>query len=1172
MKSMKVLAVVCGILLLVLVSGLLAVRYLFPAEVVRQQLEQVLSRQLQGNVRVASLQWDLLSGIRLGPVEIERSGARFAKFDDLVLRYNLWHLLYGELVINELVLSRAGVFLDLQELPTAPDAEPPPELHAQPTIPTLPLAVDLQSVLIQDSEVAVLRNDGLRLALHHVNLTAGLRAGPRKADVSGTLDVADVEVELAGYRRQVPLHIDFAVAANLADEQVVVERLHIRSDPVMRLSMTGQVDHVVSSRDLTLSVDEGQVDLEQLLPLVMPFLPPHLADMRLAGTIAPKVTVIGGQAKEGFNGTVDIDLRGTAFSGTLPALQVALEPAAFHLRTGEIPVRANLPSAIRADLSFTSTGATVRTSSLRNLELRMRASHLESGKFSANLSVTGHVSASPSHGIPPLSEPVEMDIEASGDTAEGSVSLSKVAAHVGKLLSIEASGAVGAKEGTAAERAFAVKALVATNLPRILSTFAPGTAQDIALTSGSNHQKLTLNVTGKLDSEFRPRHAEAKGELDLSELRASSTEMGVGGMLERFRVEMQTTYQAQTGALEGTVTGVVALADVKQGTSIALEQAKLKLHSELSGTLSPEMVVRELRTKNRLDVETRRLRYAGTGLTGRLEHLTVSALTKANVLEGTYVLGSLRLKAGTLLDMSGKGEYRSKSRKFSVDASVPSFNVAELRSHLSGTEVLPLSEVNPTGRVSMQLRASGALPRSDQLSALEIPVALLMNLDLHDVAGVFRNHSVTGANGKVRLSAEPRDRQRMTLSWNLRARRLDIGEDLPIKQLNGFSADAEVSAEDFDNVTLDRFRIGAEGMKMTLEGELSGVKRILARNEGPLLAQLGPLFMKIHSNVDLDLDRFADVVRSYGISGSGQAGISVNLFKKERGPLDVRLRVLPRGLSLTKDATHVEDLDGTIAMRKVLQWMPGLDGASPDAAFTPTEILPELRASTLSRRDLRIRRLETEGIQVRDLSAILAFNQDRLVVQDLAMTVLDGGLGGEVVLTGGKSFSLTIRLEAARLDLNRLLPPEEQVKGDSLVDGTLNLTAVFEPDDGRLDFGRSKLDLHLTKIGRKTLNRVLQFLDPKGSNPSIVGARSAVQLANPSAARVTMFKGLVGLQIEFQEGLLERFEMDRIPVSKIKQGQDITQTIPQWTAIRHVMELMGAGRYGVDQAGNFVLQ
>ena len=188
------------------------------------------------------------------------------------------------------------------------------------------------------------------------------------------------------------------------------------------------------------------------------------------------------------------------------------------------------------------------------------------------------------------------------------------------------------------------------------------------------------------------------------------------------------------------------------------------------------------------------------------------------------------------------------------------------------------------------------------------------------------------------------------------------------------------------------------------------------------------------------------------------------------------------------------------------------------------------------------------------------------------MTVLGGGLGGEVVLTGGKGFGLNMRLEAARVDMNRLLPPKEQIQGDSLIDGTLNASVVFEGNSGLLDLGGTTLNLSLSRIGRDGLDRVLRFLDPKGSNPSIVGARSAVKLANPSTAQVTLSKGLVGLEILFQEGLLSQFKMDRIPVVQIKQVQNLTQRIPQWDSIRRVMELLGSERYGVDQAGEFVLE
>jgi hypothetical protein len=308
------------------------------------------------------------------------------------------------------------------------------------------------------------------------------------------------------------------------------------------------------------------------------------------------------------------------------------------------------------------------------------------------------------------------------------------------------------------------------------------------------------------------------------------------------------------------------------------------------------------------------------------------------------------------------------------------------------------------------------------------------------------------------------------------------------------------------------------------------------------------------------------------MTGSGRAGLNLDLHKRERGPLDVRLSLLPRRLSLDKDGNRLDDLDGAIEIRKVLQWIPALDGPSRDAAFRPTGVLPDLRLSTPSRKDLRIRLFRTRAIEARNLSCSLLFDGNRLILHNLAMNLLGGGLGGEIVVTGGKEFGFDLRLEAARLDANRLIPTGEQIPGDSLIDGTLNATAVFDAQHGRLDFGRSKLDLSLSRIGRDTLERLLRFLDPEGSNPSIVGARSAVKLANPSSVRITMAKGLVAIRILFQAGLLARFEMDRIPVSQIKQVQDFTATLPQWQDLRRIMDMLGADRYGVDRAGEFVLQ
>ncbi len=103
------------------------------------------------------------------------------------------------------------------------------------------------------------------------------------------------------------------------------------------------------------------------------------------------------------------------------------------------------------------------------------------------------------------------------------------------------------------------------------------------------------------------------------------------------------------------------------------------------------------------------------------------------------------------------------------------------------------------------------------------------------------------------------------------------------------------------------------------------------------------------------------------------------------------------------------------------------------------------------------------------------------------MNLLEGGMGGTLVLTSGTFFGIETKLEFAQLNLNDLLPPERNVQGDSRVDGLLNLTVGFKCNQGNIDLGRTQMDLYLTRIGRDALDRLLLFIDPQSSNPSIVG-------------------------------------------------------------------------------------
>ncbi|MCS6896414.1 MAG: AsmA family protein, partial [Nitrospira sp.] len=559
MKLVKILAAAGLVFLIMLTGAVAAVRFFLPTDEIRRQLEHTLSEQLQGTVRIAALEWSPLSGIRLNGIEIERDGSRLVRLDRLSLRYHLLSLLRGTLTINELALTQAEVLLDLVRFSAPSKAEPIPHQGEPIILPTLPISIGIESIRIERSLVHVVGHHDLRLTLHDVNLTARLQAGPKTAALSGILDVAGVETLLNRQERRLPLHLAFALSIDVLAERLTLERLDIRSDPLVRLSAVGQIDRFLSDRQMTLSVKESSLDLERLLSLVQPFLSSSLADLRMTGTIASVITITGAPTNEGFNGTIDLDVTGSGIHVAVPSLGLALEPSSFQVRTGEIPVRANLPGAVHAELSLTTTAIAAGAASLRDLTLGVTADRSESGNVAAHVTAKGLLSTSFHQAGPSFSKPLTLDIVASADETTLSFSHIKAEASLGDVVSFAANGAVGPLGEAGKERPFSIEAGATSDIAKLLSALPPSLLQGFELASRDGPQTASLKAAGALDSEWRPLRANAEMSLAASGLYATSTERELEGTVDRLGFALQTAYRAKGGSLKGTVEGVVQL-------------------------------------------------------------------------------------------------------------------------------------------------------------------------------------------------------------------------------------------------------------------------------------------------------------------------------------------------------------------------------------------------------------------------------------------------------------------------------------------------------------------------------------------------------------------------------------------------------------------------------------
>ncbi len=482
-----------------------------------------------------------------------------------------------------------------------------------------------------------------------------------------------------------------------------------------------------------------------------------------------------------------------------------------------------------------------------------------------------------------------------------------------------------------------------------------------------------------------------------------------------------------------------------------------------------------------------------------------------------------------------------------------------------------VNEMNPQGTISLSLKASGRVPQQSDFDELTLPLQAETQVTLEDVEGTFAQHRMRGARGRLSMSFLPGDHPVAKLTTDLNAEDIQLASGLPLKQISRALARVDVTSRDFDEITIDQVRLGMSAGEMITKGTVMGIKGLLT-GQTSLGEFLGKLFAQVTTKVSVDLDEFHDLLVQEGVSSNGQVHIEVSSLKKEEGPLDVRLHLGARKVSLKKEGMKVSNADGGLSLRKQLIWNPHSQDVSLDQVFKPSDVLPQLRSLNGKGRRMAIDEVDLGLLKISNFSMNTFFDQNALRIQKLAMNVLGGGLGGNIVLQTGKTFGVSARIEAAKLDLNHLLEDHLKISGDSLVDTTVNLSVFFQEKTGALDLSRTEIHLFLTHIGKEVLDRLLVFLDPEGSNPTLVAARSQVKLANPSQVTIHLARGMMGLEILFSEGLLSSFKMDRIPVGKMKNLQTITQGLPNWELVTQIMAMVGTESYGVDEEGNVLIQ
>ena len=1163
-----------GMLALLLCAGLL-LTYWFPSDMVRQELEIRLSELLQGTVRIHSLSFNLLTGLEVSRMEFTKPNQPPLTLEHLTLDYSLPGLLKGTFTIKEISINRADVSLNLPELTkAAPEATPPPPAEpAEPaTLPTLPVSINLETFKIIESNIHVVVSPELTVNLSHLNLQSSGSVSPDDAHLKGSLQVEQLALALQDKHVQLPLAVKFDAAIHLPTQHLELKQLTIESDPAIRLTLSGNFNEFLTQKTVNFSLTDTSLNLGTIMALAKDFVPPDFPTTTIRGNLSPSLTLTGFLPDSGFQGTIHAGLDGKNVELYLPDLALKAGPTDLTLAANDVQIKDNLPLTGNVSTQLSTHHLAFQAYGIQNLDFMLKSDYQASGPFSGNLKISGTTALPGDLLGRPVNLPFAIALDTGGNHHIRQVRVNHLNLDLTPYGILQMKGALQPqlfpKQGMDAS----LEVRLSPKINALLSLIPKDQLQGLVLHKGTEPDTLVLQATGALHPDFRPEWAKATAALKLSSLRAQSDSFSAEGTMHQLTFLVSSGYQELNGVFQGTVGFSTNLSNLRSADMLTIGTSHVILKSSFQGNLSPDYQPTGLRSQDQIQLTLGNLTYQDhLSLTANLPSLRLSSKTKEDVVKHDYLLESLRVTSENILEMDVKGRFKQAKSQFDVDLQMPLLHVGNLLPLLSGPLMKGVDEINPKGRISLALRAAGRIPQETDLKQLALPLGLHGTLTLRDIEGAVAGYRAQGGNGTMTMAYSPQATPQTQLTTDMTLKRIHLPDTLPISELADTSLHLRMVSPDLNEVQIDPIQVTSKGVDLSLKGSLVGLRDLLSATS-PRGTQLAKLFAQLQSRLSLDVETFQEALRPLGVQGTGKALVTMSMLKKEQGSLDASVEIGTETLSLTRDGTDLRNMNGGIQFRKSLAWKP--DGAlSPSKkTFQPSDRVARLKSFSRKGQTLTIDRLQLGPFTVQNLSTNLAFEQDALKMQNLVMNLLGGGIGGNVIIAAERPMRVSAELEVANLDANQLIDTGSKIKGDSNIAATIGLTAILQDATGAVDLSRLDFNLHITHIGKEALDRLLVFLDPEGSNPTLSNARAQLKLANPSRVTVEIARGQLSLTIHFQGSLMPTFRLDRIPIAKMKNIEKLTAAILNWEDLATVLELIGAETYSFTPEGEMVFQ
>lgn len=394
----KLLLWVFGIIFGLLAIGYLGVLFFFPADKLRQYLEEEASAALNQPVRIAELDasfWGglgvTLSGVTVGAADSEES-SRLASIEKIDVKMQFWPLLSGEYIVDHFVVTRPEIYVRVDATGSSNLSLGDDDFSSAPGM----AGADEAALLLGGMSLGALRVENGSFT--RINEQEKSELSLQGITYAGALDVDDggtiysggfLSFESANYRRDssgqslaAPLNLrlptlrfDYHVTLDPSNETLTIDTMLVSVGENARIQIDGVLSGIYNEPSSRLTYDIDGADLEEFWPLIN------------------SISTDAAQYLKGVSGT--LALGGNVISATGPGLDYdgAGSISRFHL-----PAGAAAPGidAQHITFSFDTSSAILKSESIiiggtngaaggANLALELELENFNSPHITANI-------------------------------------------------------------------------------------------------------------------------------------------------------------------------------------------------------------------------------------------------------------------------------------------------------------------------------------------------------------------------------------------------------------------------------------------------------------------------------------------------------------------------------------------------------------------------------------------------------------------------------------------------------------------------------------------------------------------------------------------------------------------------------------------------------------------